>query len=147
MGFSYAISGIIDAIKTERNLRFHLVIANLIVVFAAFYGISKVEWALLALMISLVISAELFNTALENAVDTATDKISKTAKLAKDASAGAVLVLAAMSVVLGFIIFGDLEKIEKTLTLIFASAKILVPCLVLGIFDVWFLIFGGKNGK
>ncbi len=147
MGFSYAISGIIKAIKTERNLRFHLVIANLIVIFAGFYGISRLEWAMLLLMISLVISAELINTAIENTVDTATDKISKTAKLAKDAGAGAVLVLAVMSVVLGFILFGDFEKIANTLTVIFTSARILIPCLALGIFDICFLIFGGKNGK
>ena len=147
MSFRYAIEGIISAIKSEVHLRFHIVIANLIAVFAYFYGISKIEWAILTVCIFAVISAELFNTAIENAVDTATIEIKPTAKLAKDAAAGAVLVLATGSVLVGIYLFGDFSKIGATLIHIFTEPKILIPCLMLGILDIVFLIFGGKNDR
>ena len=147
MGLKYALSGILSAIKTERNLRFHIVIANLIAVFAYFYGISGVEWAVLIMMVFAVISAELVNTAIEATVDTATSEIKPTAKIAKDTAAGAVLVLAVAALLVGVCLFGDLDKISKTLVHIFTTPKILIPCLLLGVADIIFLIFGGKNGK
>ena len=147
MGFYHALEGIFTAIRCEAHLRFHIVIANLIAVFAYFYGISKIEWAVLVLCSFAVISAELLNTAIERAVDTATCEIRPDAKLAKDAAAGAVLVLAAASVLVGICLFGNIQKISATLVHIFTSPKILIPCLVLGIGDILFLIFGGKNDK
>ena len=147
MGFRYAFAGIFSAIKSERNLRFHIVIANLIAVFAYFYGISKAEWAVLVLMVFSVIGAELMNTAIEATVDVATKEITPMAKLAKDAAAGAVLVFAIAAVLVGVCLFGDLEKISKTLVHIFTTPKILIPCLILGVADIIFLIFGGKNDK
>lgn len=147
MSFWYAISGIISAIKSEKNLRFHIVIANLVAVFAYFYGISKQQWAVLILTAFAVISAELFNTAIEKAVDTATDEIKESAKFAKDASAGAVLVLAIASLFVGVCLFGDIARIGETLVHIFTHPKILIPCLLLGALDIVFLIFGGKNEK
>ena len=147
MSFRYAIEGIISAIRSEKHLRFHIVIANLICVFAYFYGISKAEWAVLLLCIFAVISAELFNTAIERAVDTATSEIKPLAKISKDASAGAVLVLCIGAILVGVCLFGDFTKIGITLIHIFTSVRILVPCLVLGILDIVFLVFGGKNDR
>ena len=147
MSFRYAVEGIISAIKSESHLRFHIVIANLIAVFADVYEISKVEWAILTVCIFAVISAELFNTALERAVDTATAEIKPTAKLAKDAAAGGVLMLCICAVLVGVHIFGDVVKIIATLIHIFTEPKILIPCLMLGILNLVFLIFGGKNDR
>lgn len=147
MSFYYAVRGIVDAIRSERNLRFHLVIANLIAVFAYFYGISRLEWMMLLTCIALVIAAELINTAIERTVDTATKEIKPEARIAKDAAAGAVLVLAVLSAIIGFYIFGNTERISRTLIHIFTMPQILIPCLVLGILDILFLIFGGKHEK
>lgn len=147
MSFRYAIDGIISAIRSEKHLRFHIVIANLICVFAYFYGISKAEWAVLLLCIFVVISAELFNTAIERAVDIATSEIKPLAKISKDASAGAVLVLCIGAILVGVCLFGDFTKIGITLIHIFTSGRILVPCLALGILDIVFLVFGGKNDR
>ena len=147
MSFYHALEGIFWAVRHERNLRFHIVIANLIVVFACFFGLSAIEWTVLLLCIGLVIAAELFNTGIEKAVDTATEEIKPLAKIAKDTSAGAVLIMAITSVAVGVCLFGDAKKIQETLIHIFTDAKILIPCLVLGIFDILFLIFGGKNDK
>ncbi len=147
MSFRYAIEGIISAIRSEKHLRFHIVIANLICVFAKCYGISKPEWAVLLLCIFAVISAELFNTAIEKAVDTATSEIKQVAKLSKDASAGAVLVLCIGAILVGVCLFGDFEKIGTTLIHIFTDVRILIPSLALWILDIVFLVFGGKNDR
>lgn len=143
--FKNAVIGIYSALRTERNLRFHFAIANLIVIFAYFFGLGKCEWAVLILSISCVIACELINTGIENAVDTATKEYCETAKLAKDVSAGAVLVSAIFSVIIGFILFFDVERILKTLEYIFKNPIILVPCLVIGILNVLFIFFGGKK--
>ncbi len=115
MSFYHAFEGIFASIRREKHLRFHIVIANLIAVFAYFYGISRVEWAILIICAASVIAAELDNTALESAVDTATREIRPDAKLAKDAAAGAVLALSAASLLVGVCLFGNLDKIKTTL--------------------------------
>ncbi len=146
MSFYHAIEGIIAAIKSEGHLRFHLIITNLIVVFAYFYGLSRTEWAILWVCCAAVVCVELLNTAVEHAVDTATKEILRDAKIAKDAAAGAVLAMAMSSIAVGFCLFGNFARIWETLVHIFTVPKILIPCLALGIFDIIFLI-GGKNEK
>lgn len=143
--FINAVTGIYNAFRSERNLRFHFAVANLIVIFAYFYGLSKSEWAILAITISGVITCEMLNTGIERAVDTATSEYSETAKLAKDISAGAVFVCAVFAIIIGFVLFFDVERIFKTLEYIFANAKIFVPCLFVGIIDILIVVFGGKK--
>ncbi|MDY3928937.1 MAG: diacylglycerol kinase family protein [Clostridia bacterium] len=140
-----AFFGILKPFRTEINLRFHFMIGNLIILFAHFYGISKIEWAVLILTIALVFCAELVNTALENAVDTATNEYKKTAEAAKDAAAGAVLFAAVCAVVVGFFLFFDLDRLSEVLTYIFTTPKVLIPSLILGIADILFVVFGGKQ--
>ncbi len=147
MSFYHALEGLWGAVKREGHLRFHIMIAVLISIFAYFYGISRFEWAVLLTAISSVIGAELLNTAIERAVDTATSEIKPSAKLAKDAAAGAVLVFAVFSVLVGLCLFGDIAKIGGTLKLIFTAPKILIPCLAVGAVLLIFTIFGGKNDK
>ena len=147
MSFYYAFEGIIGAVRRETHLRFHIMIAVLIMIFAYFFGITKTEWAILLVDIGMVISAELINTAIEKTVDTATKDILPTAKLAKDAGAGAVLVLAIVSIFVGICLFGNLEKIKNTLILIFTTPTILIPCLITGALLLAFVIFGGRNVK
>lgn len=142
----HALEGFYNACLEERNLRFHIVIANLICVFAFFYGLGRNGWALLAAVITLVICMELLNTAVERAVDTATKEILNSAKLAKDASAAAVLFSAAGAVLAGVCLFGDVSRITYTLNIIFTDIKILIPCVLLGIADMCFL-FGFKKRK
>lgn len=146
--FKNAWCGLISPFKEERNLRFHFVIANLIVLFSYYFGISKLEWAVLIITISMVIAAELINTAIENAVDTATLEYSDLAKKAKDTAAGVVLFVAVISVIVGIVLFLDYEKIINTLTYIISTPKALIISLGLFIFDILFLIYGGrKKGK
>ncbi len=143
--FKNAVYGIITAFSAERNLRFHFMIANLIIIFAYFFGLSSVEWAVLFLSIALVFCTELINTSIENAVDTATREYSKTARIAKDTAAGAVLFAAIISIAVGFMLFFDISGIINTLTYIFSTPKVLIICLLIGIGDILFLIFGGRK--
>ena len=141
MSFIHAFSGIYNAVKKEAHLRFHIVIGNLICIFAYFYGIDRTQWAVLLLTIFAVMSAELLNTAIEKAVDTATYEIRPTAKLSKDAAAGGVLVLAVCAILVGVCLFGDMMRILDTLTRIFTNPEILIPCLIIGVLDLLFLFF------
>lgn len=102
----FAFSGILTALKEERNLRKHLVSALLAMLAGLVFQISALEWLFLLLSIFLVISFELFNSALENVVDLASNyHFSMLAKNAKDMAAGAVLVISAYAVLTGLIIF------------------------------------------
>ena len=143
--FKNAMSGIIETIKNERNMRIHLSVFNLIIIFAYFYGLSRAEWAVLMLTCGCVIGAELINTAIENAVDTSTDKICETARVSKDSAAGAVLFLAMTSILVGIMLFFDVDKIADTLIYIFTNLKVLIRCLAVGVLDIIFIIFGGKK--
>ena len=103
--FGYAWQGIRCCIGKEQNLSFHL-IATIIVVIAGLYlNITKNEWLGIILCIGLVISAELFNTAVEKLVDFVSPQQHPLAGQVKDIAAGAVLVCALAAIVVGLIIF------------------------------------------
>ena len=69
--FLYAGQGIAAAVKTQRNLRFHMAAAVYVTAFSFFYELKRAEYVLLMLTFSSVISAELINTAIEAAVESA----------------------------------------------------------------------------
>ena len=102
--FRYAVQGILTATK-EQNLRFHILSAVIVVLAGFLTGLSITEWVILTIVIALVIGAELFNSAIERVVDLASPEIHPLAKQAKDMAAGAVLVFAVASVIIGLLIF------------------------------------------
>lgn len=93
------------SLKTQRNLRFHTLAAVIVMLAALFFGLPLRDIALLLLVIAVVISAELFNSAIEAVVDLVTPEWHHLAKVAKDAAAGAVLVAAGFSVLIGILLF------------------------------------------
>lgn len=103
--FFHAYEGINYAVTRERNMHIHVSMAILVVVAGAVFRISYAEWLACLVLIVLVISLELVNTAIEAVVDMITTKENPIAKVAKDASAGAVLVSAIVSAIIGLIIF------------------------------------------
>lgn len=111
--FGYAISGIIQAIKSERNLKFDFIVAIIVVILGIVCKISILEWIVCTIVIGIVISAELLNTAIETVVDLCTRQKHPLAKKAKDVAAGGVLVVAISSAIVGGLIF-----IPKILNLI-----------------------------
>lgn len=103
--FSYAAAGIFHAMKMERNFKVHLLVAILVLVMGMFVELSIVQWFIIIILIGVVLALELVNTALERIVDLVTEEYHPLAKQAKDAAAGAVLVFAIASAVIGLLIF------------------------------------------
>lgn len=108
--FNYAIEGIIYSVRTQRNMRIHMLAALFILTLCFFYDLSKIEILAITITITMVIMAELFNTAVEFAIDATTNYYHPLVKLAKNAAAGGVLVTAVNAVLVGYIIFWDKLK-------------------------------------
>ena len=104
--FYHAFQGIRVNILNERNLCIHFMVMLLVISFGFIFKINKIEWLICILLFGFVITLELMNTAIETAIDICMPEINPKAKLAKDTSAGAVLVVAIVSVVIGIMIFG-----------------------------------------
>src|SRR6056300_1695631 len=98
-----AIEGILWAVKTQRHMLFHLIAAILVMVFALLLRLTLYEFALLCLAITLVLFAELVNTALEVVVDLVSPEFHPLAQRAKDVAAGAVLLASVAALVLGYL--------------------------------------------
>lgn len=103
--FNYAIEGIIYTFKTQRNMKFHFIAAILVMVLSLYYNFSKIEMIALLVTITLVIMAEMINTAIETVVDLLTDEYHILAKIAKNVAAGAVLVAAINAIFVAYILF------------------------------------------
>lgn len=97
-----AIEGILWAVKTQRHLRWHFAAAMAVLLLAHFMALSALEFILLSFAVTLVIFAELMNTAVEVVVDMISPEYHLLAKRAKDVAAGAVLVASAGAVVMAF---------------------------------------------
>jgi diacylglycerol kinase len=105
LSFKYAFDGIIAALKEEPNLKFHFFAGYLAILLGIVLEISTLDWIIIIILIGLVISVELTNSAIESVVDSFTIEQHPGAKLAKDISAGAVLVVAITAFIVGMIIF------------------------------------------
>jgi diacylglycerol kinase (ATP) len=139
--FEHAYRGMIFAVRTQRNMRFHVVVAVLVLVASLLVGASKLELAVLVLTIMLVFVTEMFNTAMEFVVDLATKEYHPLAKLAKDVSAGAVLISSVGAVLVGYLVLADdlgpltlatLQSIRRSpahLTLVALGVVVLVVLL------------------
>lgn len=103
--FEYASSGIIYVIKKERNIKIHICAAVIVIALATYFQFSRNDWLVLLLIITIVITLELVNSAIEAVVDLASPAIHPLAKMAKDVAAGAVLFAAIVSVIIGFLLF------------------------------------------
>lgn len=101
----YALEGVFASLKQERNMKIHFVMMILVIIFGFLMKISYYEWLICIFLIGWVISLEIINTAVEAIVDLCSPDYHPLAKLAKDAAAGAVLVSAVASSIIGLIIF------------------------------------------
>ncbi len=104
--FCFAFAGLWYALHTQRNVRIHLIIAAAVVGLGLWLDISPEQWALLTLTISFVLVSEMFNTAIETLVDLVSLDYHPLAKIVKDVVAGAVLLAAIASVVVGLLVLG-----------------------------------------
>ncbi len=103
--FLFAITGIVTALKQERNLKIHLLCASIVLLASYYFSITKIEWLIILFLIAIMFALELINSAIERVVDLAGPDFHPLAKQAKDMAAGAVFVFALLSVVVGILIY------------------------------------------
>lgn len=103
--FRYAWAGVCYWLSSQRNARIHMAVAVVVLTAGVIVGLSSLEMAVIVTMVAIVLTAEMFNTAIEAAIDLATEEWCPLAKVAKDLSAAAVLVTAIAAVVVGLVIF------------------------------------------
>ena len=104
--FGHAFRGLRVLLQTQHNARIHAVATLLVVAAGVLFGISPVDWALVALAVAGVWAAEALNTAIEFLVDLASPEHHPLAAKAKDVAAGAVLLAAIGSLAVGVLVFG-----------------------------------------
>jgi diacylglycerol kinase (ATP) len=105
--FNYAFEGIIYVVRTQRNMRVHFAGALLVLPLGVALGVTRFELLALLLSVSFVLIAEMLNTALEKAIDVATNSFDPLARTAKDVAAGAVLVAAVNATFVGYLVFAE----------------------------------------
>lgn len=103
--FGYALEGLIYTIKTQRNMKIHLVVGVLAIMLSFVLQLMAVEWAIILVLIGLVIMTEMLNTAIEAIIDLSSPDYHPLAKIAKDVGAGMVLVFSLLAVSAGLIIY------------------------------------------
>ncbi len=103
--FQFAFAGIWHTFLTQRNAKIHTAITAAVLVLGGWLRLDARDWAVLVLTIGVVFAAEILNTAVEAIVDLISPEFHPLAKIAKDAAAGAVLVLAIAAVGVGVLIF------------------------------------------
>lgn len=104
-GFRHALDGVKEGFLSERSMRIHCVSAVVVIILGFVLRISTGEWIACVILIGLVISSELLNTALEHLVDICSPELNPRAKRVKDTAAGSVLIVSLVAAVAGLIIF------------------------------------------
>ena len=113
--FKYALRGIVDCIKNERNMRIYTAAALYVFAFSHFFEITRTGYAVLLLTFALVMAAELFNTVAEEITDMIAASYHPVARIIKDLAAGGVLVCALFAVGVGICLFWQPESFLRIL--------------------------------
>ena len=105
--FKNARKGFRLVLKSEMNIRIHIVIALLVLITAFLLNFNAIEYCIVILTIGMVMITEMINTAVEFTLDAVYhNRYSKMVGMAKDISAGAVMFASVLAVIIGCIIFG-----------------------------------------
>ncbi|MDE7401782.1 MAG: diacylglycerol kinase family protein [Muribaculaceae bacterium] len=103
--FKYAFSGIARLFRNEPHAKFHLVAAAVVIAAGLWFGLEVWEWVAVMFCIGGMFAAEAFNTSLEKLADRVCREYDPLIGASKDLSAGAVLLFAITSAIIGIIIF------------------------------------------
>jgi diacylglycerol kinase (ATP) len=115
--FNHAIAGLIHAIRTQKNMQIHLTAAIFVLIFSLLFDLNRIELGLVIIAISLVIFAELLNTAVEVIIDILSQDYSFKARIAKNISAAAVVIAAGNAIFIAYLVFFNKAQ-ELSLNLI-----------------------------
>lgn len=103
--FKYAFQGLSEAVQTETNWKIGILEAIVVIAAGFYFKISKLDWILVIILIGIILSAELCNSAIEAIVDSFVDQEHPKAKIAKDFAAAQSVILIIASLVAGLMIF------------------------------------------
>lgn len=103
--FKHAVNGIFHVFKNEQNFKIHILATILVISAGVFFSIDKTEWMIIIIAISIVLTSELINSAIEYLSNFVSPNFHDKIKIIKDASAGAVLISAIGALVLALVIF------------------------------------------
>lgn len=149
-GFKYAMEGVVHVFRTQRHMRFHFLTMVLVLLVSMLFGLRKEEVLVLLFTITLVLVAEMFNTAVEAVVDLVTQTYHPLAKFAKDIAAGAVLIAVINAFAVGFLLFfggsrwQDLSERVQVGTPEWPT-MVLVAFLLVMIYTMTWKVAGGKG--
>lgn len=101
----YALNGLKILFLEEHNSRIHIAIVIVVVTAGFLLKISNTEWLVICILIALVFSLEIINSAIENICDYISPQWNEVIKKVKDLAAAAVFVSSVISVICGAIIF------------------------------------------
>ncbi len=102
---AHAIEGILFVAKEERNFIIQLTVGILVILIGIIVQLSRDEWLIIIIMITLVLILELINSALERLLDIIRPRLHQQVKIVKDILAAAVLLVSLLAVIEGIIIF------------------------------------------
>lgn len=105
--FAFAFQGVVTALRTQQNMRIHLLAVLVVTISGVFLELAAIEWSVIALTFGLVLVAEMMNTAFEFLVDMVSPEHNEKAGMVKDIAAGAVLLAAIIATVVAVYIFGN----------------------------------------
>ena len=141
------MSGLVYTFRTQRHMRFHITVVLIVLLLGIFLNFGLREVMVLLFTVSLVMVAEMFNSAIEATVDLASPNYHPLARFAKDIAAGAVLISTIIALVIGaLLIIGEnrWEGIKLSLSAE-APALTMMVRFVLGCFLVFLLVVIGKG--
>ena len=150
-GFRFAFEEIVTALKTECNMRVHIVCMFYMYLFLLafdFFQITRTQFAIIFIANGLVIGGELINTAVEAAVDLHGKEHTPLGKIAKDTAAGAVLIFAIAAVACGIAIMYQPEAFKLLFNYFATHIFALILFILSLILAILFILFGfGKKEK
>jgi len=103
--YSYAVKGLFKTFREEQNLKIQTLASLVVLILGIYFSISRTEWIVLTLVICLVLTAEITNSAVERITDVLKPRINTYVKEIKDIMAAAVLMSSVAAVIVGVIIF------------------------------------------
>jgi diacylglycerol kinase len=103
--FAYAFNGLRLMLFHQPNFFIHLSLAIIALSLSYFFKLSRDEFLWIVVAIGLVLSAEIFNTAIEKLTDLVQPEQDQRAGQIKDLAAGAVLLLSITALIIGLLIF------------------------------------------
>lgn len=103
--FGYAFKGLFKTFREEQNLKIQIFASLAVLILGIYFSLSRIEWAVLTLVISLVLIAEIANSAVERVTDVLKPRINAYVKEIKDIMAAGVLLASLAAIITGMIIF------------------------------------------